>query len=334
MDAPDGPDLSSGPPDVRPVQDVVDPSRRPSVIASHVDITYRVFGTGSGGVGAGGDEGEGDPEGGAVRRLISRGRSGVGVREVYAVRDVSFVAYRGESIGVIGRNGSGKSTLLRSVAGLVPPTRGRIWVDGRSALLGVGAVLLPKMTGRQNIRIGGLAQGLTPAQVDELTEEVIEFADIGRFIDLPMSTYSSGMGARLRFAISTAVVPDVLVVDEALATGDAEFKEKAEARIADFRDRAGTVFMVSHSQRTVQRMCDRAIWIDEGRLLADGPPAAVYGLYNRKYGKHRHTWRERFAQAREIERLEGPEAAADFLDRWENRANARFRKPGARKPKP
>lgn len=300
-----------------PAREVVDADRRPTVIASHVDITYRVFGSGTG------SEVDPQDEAGALRRFVSRGRSGVGVREVQAVRDVSFVAYEGESIGLIGRNGSGKSTLLRSIAGLVPPTSGQIWIEGRAALLGVSAVLLPKLTGRQNVRIGCLAQGLTPAEVDGVMEEIVEFADIGPFIDLPMHTYSSGMGARLRFAISTATVPDVLVVDEALATGDSAFKEKAQERIEQFRRQAGTVFMVSHSRSSVEKMCDRALWIDDGQLLADGEPRPVYGLYNRKYGKHRHVWAQRFEEAKEIERNEGAEAAAEFLDRWDRRARRR-----------
>lgn len=311
-----GPEQTAAAPAELPLEQVVDPSREPSVVASHVDITYRVFGTGTD------PEAEPEPqdEASVFRRFLSRGRAGVGMREVQAVRDVSFVAYRGESIGLIGRNGSGKSTLLRSIAGLVPPTRGQIWIGGRAALLGVSAVLLPKLTGRQNVRIGCLAQGLTPDQVDGMMQEIIDFADIGRFIDLPMHTYSSGMGARLRFAISTATVPDILVVDEALATGDAAFKAKAQERIAAFREQAGTVFMVSHSRSSIEKQCDRVLWIDEGRVLADGAPEPVFGLYSRKYGKHRHVWRERFEEAKEIERLEGPEAAADFLDRWERRA--------------
>lgn len=311
-----GLDEETVPPEVPPTE-LVDGARQPSVIASHVDISYRVFGTGTG------SEVDPQDEAGALRRLVSRSRSGVGVREVHAVRDVSFVAYRGESVGLVGRNGSGKSTLLRSIAGLVPPTGGQIWIDGRAALLGVGAVLLPKLTGRQNIRIGCLAQGLTPHQVEEVMDDIVEFADIGPFIDLPMNTYSTGMGARLRFAISTAAVPEILVVDEALATGDAQFKEKAQERIEQFRRQAGTVFIVSHSRSSVEKMCDRVLWIDEGRLLADGAPAPVYGLYDRKYGKHRQVWRQRFEEAKEIEAAEGSDAAAEFLDRWERRARRR-----------
>ncbi|QFG70020.1 ABC transporter ATP-binding protein [Ornithinimicrobium pratense] len=309
----DGLEAAPAPPQLPPGS-IVDQTRPPSVIASHVDITYRVFGTGSG------PEVDPQDDAGIFRRLATRSRSGVGVREVHAVRDVSFVAYRGESIGLIGRNGSGKSTLLRSIAGLVPPTGGQIWIDGRAALLGVGAVLLPKMTGRQNIHIGCLAQGFTPAQVEEVIDEIVEFADIGPFIDLPMNTYSTGMAARLRFAISTAAVPEILVIDEALATGDSAFKDKAQERIETFQAQAGTVFMVSHSRSSIEKMCDRVLWIDEGRVLADGEPEPVFGLYNRKYGKHRQVWRQRFEEAKEIELNEGPEAATEFLDRWDRRA--------------
>ena len=225
------PDQDRTVPPVLPAEKIVDPARRPSVIASQVDITYRVFGTGSG------QEPDPQDEAGAFRRFVSRSRAGVGVREIHAVRGVSFIAYRGESIGLIGRNGSGKSTLLRSIAGLVPPTGGQIWIDGRAALLGVGAVLLPKMTGRQNIHIGCLAQGMTPARVEEVIEEIVEFADLGRFIDLPMNTYSTGMSARLRFAIAAAKTHDVLLIDEALATGDAKFKNKSKRRIEELRNR-------------------------------------------------------------------------------------------------
>ena len=285
------------------------PERVPSVIASHVGISYRVYGTGR--------ETPEDEEAKALRRLLRRGTQGVGVREVRAVQDVSFVAYQGESIGIVGSNGSGKSTLLRTIAGLVPPTSGRLWLGGRAALLGVNAVLMPKLSGRANIWIGAQALGLKPAEVKERFDDIVEFADIGDFLDLPMASYSSGMGARLRFAISTAVVPDILVVDEALSTGDAHFRAKANARITAIRENAGTVFIVSHSDSTIKKMCTRALWLDRGRLLADGQPGQVLGLYARKYGQHRQVWRQRFEEAQRIEQAEGPEAAARYLRRWE-----------------
>ena len=286
--------------------------RVPAVIASHVDIRYRVFGHREG------KETADEAETSALRRLLpGSGGAGVGMREIHAVQDVSFVAYQGESIGVIGRNGSGKSTLLRSIAGLVPPTSGRIWLNGRAALLGVSAALLPKLSGRRNIEIGLLSLGLSPREVRRREEQVIEFADIGEFIDLPMSTYSSGMGARLRFAISTAVVPEILVVDEALATGDAQFRDRATERIEQIRAEAGTIFMVSHNAKNVAKTCDRVLWMDGGRLLADGEPTPVYGLYSRKYGKHRAVWAERYAEIQRVIDDQGLDAARELLRRWE-----------------
>ncbi len=267
--------------------------RVPSVIAAHVDITYRVYGQG-------GSKEPADEDAVSVlkRLLATRGNvSGVGMREVRAVRDVSFVAYRGEAIGIVGRNGSGKSTLLRSIAGMVPPTSGQIWINGTSLLLGVGAMLMPRLTGRQNIEIGCLALGMSPLEVRTRMQEIIDFADIGQFIDMPMSTYSSGMGARLRFAISTAVVPDVLVVDEALATGDAEFKHRADERIDQIREKAGTIFMVSHSESAIRNTCDRALWMDKGQIVMDGTVHDVVEAYSDMYGKKRRK-RERGAPDR------------------------------------
>ncbi|NLG22387.1 MAG: ABC transporter ATP-binding protein [Actinomycetales bacterium] len=290
----------------------IDASRVPSVVASHISITYRVFSPGR-------SEELDDPsdETGPLRRMLRRTSPGVGVREVEAVKDVSFVAYKGESIGVLGRNGSGKSTLLRTIAGVVPPTSGQLWLNGRAALLGVNAVLMARLSGRRNIWIGALAMGLTPDEVRERFDDIVEFADIGEFIDMPMSSYSSGMAARLRFAISTAVVPDILVVDEALSTGDAHFRDRANERITQIREQAGTVFIVSHNAATIQSLCDRALWIDGGRLLADGKPGPVAGLYQRKYGKNRHIWRERYAEIHRVIDQQGLEGARDLLRKWE-----------------
>ena len=254
---------------------------QPSVIASGVGVTYRVYGSGR-------EAPSQEDEATVLRRLLSRGTRGVGTRPVHAVKDVSFVAYKGESIGLVGRNGSGKSTLLRSIAGLVTPTEGKLWYSGSASLLGVNAVLLPKLSGRANIWIGAQALGLRPKQVRERMQEIIDFADIGEFIDLPMQTYSSGMGARLRFAISTSVVPDILVVDEALATGDVQFKQRAQRRIDEIRKQAGTIFMVSHSARSIKASCDRALWLDRGELIMDGPADEVVDAYSSTFGKTKH----------------------------------------------
>jgi teichoic acid transport system ATP-binding protein len=217
-----------------------------------------------------------------VRRLISSGRQHVGaVSEVHAVRGISFTVRHGESVGIVGVNGSGKSTLLRSIAGLMPAKSGSVHVSGEPALLGVNAALMPQLSGERNIMIGGLALGLTPKQVEERFDDVVEFAGIGDFVYMPMRTYSSGMGARLRFAISSSAQPDILMIDEALATGDAAFKAKSKARIEQVRENAGTVFLVSHSISTIEAMCNRVLWIHEGQLVMDGPTHEVTEEYKK-----------------------------------------------------
>ncbi|MBD8063091.1 ABC transporter ATP-binding protein [Oceanitalea stevensii] len=247
--------------------------RIPSLISSHVDVIYRVYGAKKMGTVSGA------PGNASLKRMLrSRGSIGA-VREVHAVKDVSFVAYHGESIGIVGRNGSGKSTLLRALAGLIPPTNGEIYTAGTPALLGVNAVLMSGLSGERNVMIGGQALGLTPKEVRAKMDEIVSFAGVEDYIDLPMKAYSSGMAARLRFAISTAAVPDILMIDEALATGDAEFQARSRERVAEIREAAGTVFLVSHSDSTVRAMCDRALWLDKGRLVMDGPANEVCDAY-------------------------------------------------------
>lgn len=244
----------------------------PTVIVNHLDIKYTVFGGGRRGVPSAQN---GRP---SLKDRV-RNRPAPKVREVHAVKDVSFVAHHGESIGIIGRNGSGKSTLLRAVAGLLPPSAGRLWVSGEPSLLGVNAVLMSKLSGERNIYIGAQALGMSKEEIAERFEDIVEFSGIGDAVYLPMSTYSSGMGARLRFAISTATAPDVLMIDEALATGDADFRAKSAARIEQIRDEAGTVFLVSHSNSNIRQICDRVLWMDQGRLLMDGPTEEVMPAY-------------------------------------------------------
>ncbi|MEI2774438.1 MAG: ABC transporter ATP-binding protein [Tetrasphaera sp.] len=246
----------------------------PAVIVSHLDVTYRV--QGSKRVGALTPE---DEEESLFKSLLSRSKEMSTIQSVEAVKDVSFVAYHGESIGIIGRNGSGKSTLLRAIAGLIPPSRGQVWVSGEPTLLGVNAVLMSKLSGARNIFIGGQAQGLSRSEVATRFEDIVEFSGIGEAVNRPMSTYSSGQAARLRFAISTATTPDILMIDEALATGDAHFKERSAERVQQIRQEASTVFLVSHSNATVRDMCDRALWMDKGVLIADGPVEEVVAAY-------------------------------------------------------
>ena len=236
----------------------------PSLIVDDVHVHYRTYG------------------GRRAHRL--RGHVGA-VDVVRAVRGVSFVAHHGESIGVIGHNGSGKSTLLRAVAGALPTASGAIWTDGSAALLGVSAALMSNLSGERNIVLGGLALGLSRREVDERFDEVVEFAGIGEFLQLPMRAYSSGMGSRLRFAISSASRPDILLIDEALATGDAEFKARSRDRVDEIRAHAGTVLLVSHSMSTVREMCDRVIWVDHGELRLDGPTDEVLEAYAEATGR-------------------------------------------------
>lgn len=200
-------------------------------------------------------------------------------REIRAVRGVSFEARAGEAIGIIGRNGSGKSTLLQGMAGLLPVDRGRILAHSQPSLLGVGAVLKADLSGRRNIILGTLALGLSKREAEEQVDEITEFAGLEDFIDLPMRTYSSGMKARLHFSIATAVTPEILMIDEALAVGDEVFKRRSDERIRELQDAAGTIFIVSHGLDGVVDSCTRVLWMDSGRIVAQGEPEEVVERY-------------------------------------------------------
>lgn len=244
----------------------------PSLLVDDLYVTYRVFGAKKVGHGAA-------PKQSIFDKVFGRNRHQGAVTQVPALRGISFTARHGESIGIVGVNGSGKSTLLRAIAGLIPPTKGSVYAAGDPALLGVNAVLMADLTGERNIMIGGLALGLTPKQVDERYDDIVEFSGIGDFVNLPMKAYSSGMAARLRFAISVAAVPDILMIDEALATGDAGFRKRSKERIDEVRASAGTVFLVSHSLATVESICSRVLWIHQGELVMDGPANEVCTAY-------------------------------------------------------
>ena len=198
---------------------------------------------------------------------------------VAALRGVSFTARSGEFIGVIGRNGSGKSTLLRVLAGLEPPSSGTVMTSANPMLLGVNAALIPDLTGAENVKLGALAMGLSPQQADDIFEEVVELSAIGDAIDLPMRTYSSGMGSRLKFAISLAANPSILMIDEALATGDATFAERSQQAMDAMLAKAGTVFLVNHAAQTIENMCSRAIWMERGQVVLDGDAVEVARRY-------------------------------------------------------
>jgi teichoic acid transport system ATP-binding protein len=245
--------------------------RRPAVIVDDLHVTYKVWGASNAKA----------PSGirARAKRALGGGRGEGSMRTVDAVRGITFTAYHGEAIALIGRNGSGKSTTLRAVAGLIPATKGAVYLDGEASLLGVNAALMNGLTGERNIQLGLLALGLTPEEAEIRKPGIIEFSGIGDFVNLPMRAYSSGMAARLRFAIATATTRDILMIDEALSTGDADFKERSQERIMELRDEAAVVFLVSHSLSTVRETCTRALWIDKGRLIMDGEANEVADAY-------------------------------------------------------
>ncbi|MBM7502083.1 teichoic acid transport system ATP-binding protein [Brachybacterium muris] len=215
------------------------------------------------------------PRKGLVARLLPRRQ----MVSVPAVRGVDLTVREGEFVGIIGRNGSGKSTLLRMLAGVEPPTSGLVLTSSRPQLLGVSAALIPDLTGAENIKLGFLALGMTQQEIDDRFEEAAELSALGDALDLPMRTYSSGMGARLKFAISVMAEPKILMIDEALSTGDATFAERSKRKMDDLLERAGTVFMVNHAPRTIENVCSRVIWMEKGRIVLDGDTKEVSSRY-------------------------------------------------------
>jgi ABC-type polysaccharide/polyol phosphate transport system ATPase subunit len=197
-----------------------------------------------------------------------------------ALTDVTFSVPKGSTYGVIGKNGSGKSTALKLVAGITKPTSGTVRVVGRiSALIELGAGFHPEISGRENVFINGIMLGLSKREIQERFDEIVDFAELQEFIDAPVKTYSSGMYMRLGFAVAIHVNPDVLLVDEVLAVGDEGFTHKCLDKFAEFRRRGKTILLVTHSLNLVERFCDEALWLDEGRGLSHGDPKRVVGAY-------------------------------------------------------
>ena len=212
--------------------------------------------------------------------LIRLGRGQRTVKEIEAIKNVSFQVHTGTAMGIIGSNGSGKSTLMRAMAGILPPTSGSIEVWGRaSTLLALGVGFNHDLSGRENIILGGLASGLSRRDVEERADEVAEWTELGDFIDMPMQTYSSGMSARVGFSVAVHMKPDILMIDEALSTGDAHFREKATAKMAELRESARAMFVVSHGLDSIKKMCNEAMWLDRGKLMMRGEPADVVDAY-------------------------------------------------------
>jgi len=212
--------------------------------------------------------------------ILRAGRGERSVREIKAVQDVSFDVRQGAVLGIIGNNGAGKSTLVRTIAGILPPTRGRIEVHGRvSTLLSLGVGFNGQLSGHENVVLGGLAAGYSRTEIEEKYEEIAEWTELGDFLDLPMRTYSSGMYSRLAFAVAVHMEPDILLVDEALCTGDAKFKEKATNKMMELVGQARTMILVSHALGTIRDMCSEAIWMHQGRLMVHAPPLEVVQKY-------------------------------------------------------
>jgi teichoic acid transport system ATP-binding protein len=253
------------------------PIAEPTVVADRLEVTYRLYT-------------DGQPK---LRRLFVGDRTQRTFRAVEAVKAVTFVANKGEAIGIVGHNGSGKSTLLRAIAGLVPSTGGSVFASSIPVLLGVGAALEGDISGRRNIFLGGTALGVSREELRERLDDIVAFAGLEEFIDLPLRAFSSGMRSRLQFAIATAVTPEILMVDEALSTGDAEFRERSEGRIREMLAEAGTVFLVSHSLRSITDVCDRALWLDHGNLVADGDAKTVVDAYTDHVDRRRRARKRR-----------------------------------------
>jgi ABC-type polysaccharide/polyol phosphate transport system ATPase subunit len=215
-----------------------------------------------------------------LRGLVKRDASTL--REVPALNDVSFSVPRGTVLGVVGRNGAGKSTLLRTLSGILAPRDGRVVVRGRiSPLLSVGLGMHPELSGRENIRLGCLAFGHPTGELERLTDSIIEFAQLGEYVDFPFKTYSSGMKSRLGFAVAAHLDPEILLIDEALTGGDAKFKEKVEEKMFELCGDGRTIVIVTHGLSLVRAMATQALWLHQGKVVEFGDPDDVVNAYMR-----------------------------------------------------
>lgn len=202
--------------------------------------------------------------------------------EFYALRDLSLSVETGETIGIIGQNGSGKSTLLKILTGVIRPTSGSVRVSGRvSSLLELGAGFNPEFTGRDNVYMNGALMGFSRREMDRRLPDIVAFADIGEYINQPVRTYSSGMYMRLAFSAAINVDPDILIIDEILSVGDENFQSKCRQKIQEFRQKGGTVLLVSHQMITIENICNRVYLLDHGRLRAEGKPSEVIPVYKK-----------------------------------------------------
>ena len=212
--------------------------------------------------------------------MLKLGRREKIVREIEAVKRVSFDVPHGTVLGIVGANGAGKSTLVRTIAGILPPSKGRVEIHGRvSTLLALGVGFNKKLSGRDNVRLGGLAAGLKREQLAEKYDDIVAFAELEDFMDMPMRTYSSGMYGRLAFAVAVMMEPDILLIDEALSVGDARFRRKCARKMRELCSEDRTVVLVSHALGTIQELADQAIWMEHGEMRMWDEPDAVVNAY-------------------------------------------------------
>jgi ABC-2 type transport system ATP-binding protein/lipopolysaccharide transport system ATP-binding protein len=225
----------------------------------------------------------------SIREYVIRFAKGQRVRaeEFWPLREISIEVGRGEVFGIVGPNGAGKSTLLRVIAGIIKPTIGTVEVRGRIApLIELGAGFDPEMTGRENIFLYGAMLGFSSKRLLNRLPDIVSFSELEEFLDVPLKNYSSGMAARLAFAVATDVDPDLLLVDEILSVGDGSFQNKCEERIEEFRARGVSILIVSHNLPSIQEMCQRVAWIDHGRLKMIGPAGIVADEYCKSQNLH------------------------------------------------
>lgn len=250
-------------------EQVLDVEGHPCVVVDRAAMEYRVVTT--------------DSEAVAQERRDTSFMSRIGRRPntvtVRALYELSLVVERGESVGIIGRNGSGKSTLMKLISGQVRPSSGAVFASSTPIMLGVNAALMPDLSGHQNVVLGCLAMGMSRQEIDAKFASIVELCGLEDSIYLPMKSYSSGMASRLRFAIAASIDPEILLVDEALNTGDAQFGDRSKQRMDQLREQAGCVFLVSHSLDTITKMCTRVIWLDKGHLIMDGDPSETVKAY-------------------------------------------------------
>ena len=209
-----------------------------------------------------------------------------GFSDFWAVNDISLEIKEGDRVGIIGHNGAGKSTFLKTLCRVYEPTKGQIVTEGRIApLLEIGAGFHPEFTGRENIYLNGAILGYTKDELLKLEQEIIDFAELAEFIETPVKYYSTGMYMRMAFSLATAISPEIIILDEIFAGGDAAFVQKAKKRMHDLIDSSDIMIMVSHDHQLVQSLCNRVIWIDHGKMVADGEPETVIDAYLQKSGQ-------------------------------------------------